>query len=234
VHGFDSVRLAYRKYLPIERFMQYRCKAIVGVCKYDTNNLLSENINNHIECIYNGIEKPIRLQRDPFKLFNNYRYKILCIARLSPQKNCDLFLNLALLLPEYAFIWIGNQFKPMGIIPSNVFFMGNIPNAGAYNEYVDLFILPSNYEGLPIVILEAMSFGKPIVASNVGGISEIVINNENGYTVENIPETFAEKIKYILENKDIYKRFAENTLKRYEKDLTVEKMIEGYRKIYQS
>jgi glycosyltransferase involved in cell wall biosynthesis len=234
VHGFDSIRLAYRKYLPIERFMQYRCKAIVGVSEYDKNNLLSENINNHIECIYNGIERPVSLQKGPFNLFKNYKYRILCIARLSPQKNSSLFLNLALLLPEYAFIWIGNQFEPMGTIPSNVFFMGNISNAGAYNEYVDLFILPSNYEGLPIVILEAMSFGKPIVASNVGGVSEIVINDENGYTVENIPEAFASKIQYILENKDIYKRFSENSLKRYEKDLTVEKMVKGYMKVYQS
>ena len=46
--------------------------------------------------------------------------------------------------------------------------MGNIPDAGKYNSIADLFILPSNYEGLPMVILEAMSAGKPVVASNVG------------------------------------------------------------------
>ena len=63
--------------------------------------------------------------------------------------------------------------------------MGSLPNAGAYNEYADLFILPSNYEGLPMTIIEAMAFGKPVVASKVGGISEIVLDDENGYTVEN-------------------------------------------------
>lgn len=68
--------------------------------------------------------------------------------------------------------------------PDNVYFLGNIPDAGRYNSIADLFILPSNYEGLPMVILEAMSAGKSVVASNVGGISEIVVNGENGYVVE--------------------------------------------------
>ena len=59
-----------------------------------------------------------------------------------------------------------------------------------------------------MTIIEAMAFGKPVVASNVGGISEIVVNGENGYTVENVPDTFAEKIEYILESNDIYSQFS--------------------------
>jgi glycosyltransferase involved in cell wall biosynthesis len=55
VHGFDSIRLAYRKYLPIERFLQNRCKAIVAVSRYDAENLKAENINHNVKCVYNGI-----------------------------------------------------------------------------------------------------------------------------------------------------------------------------------
>ena len=87
--------------------------------------------------------------------------------------------------------------------------MGNIPNAGMYNSIADLFLLPSNYEGLPMVILEAMSFGKPVVASDVGGISEIVTNDWNGYALRNEASLFAEKIKYILENEEVYARFSQ-------------------------
>ena len=54
-----------------------------------------------------------------------------------------------------------------------------------------------------MVIIEAMRYGKPIVASNVGGISEIVVDDENGYTVENASSAFAEKIQYIFENESI-------------------------------
>lgn len=126
---------------------------------------------------------------------------------ISP-KNIDLFLKVSELLPQYAFVWIGNQHEFRGQYSENVFFMGSLPNAGAYNEYADLFILPSNYEGLPMTIIEAMAFGKPVVASKVGGISEIVLDDENGYTVENSAKAFCEKICYILENKDVYTRFS--------------------------
>jgi glycosyltransferase involved in cell wall biosynthesis len=142
-------------------------------------------------------------------------------------------LEVASLLPAYAFIWIGNQ-ENVHNISTNVFCLGNVPNAGRYNQLVDLFMLPTNYEGLPMVIIEAMSYGKPVVASNVGGISEIVVNGENGYTVKNDPNIFAEKIQYILENESIYNKFSENAYRRFKEHLTVDKMFQGYMEIYQS
>ena len=142
-------------------------------------------------------------------------------------------MEVASLLPEYAFIWIGNQ-HPVESHPEKTFFMGNIPNAGVYNSIADLFILPSNYEGLPMVILEAMSLGKPVVASDVGGISEIVRNGENGYTVENRATLFAERIKFILENEEVYQRFSERALSIFNEELTVDKMVDSYLKIYNS
>lgn len=141
-------------------------------------------------------------------------------------------MEVAELLPQYAFVWIGNQHEVLNH-PNNVYFLGNIPNAGIYCSLADLFMLPSDYEGLPMVILEAMSFGKPVVASNVGGISEIVTNGKNGYTVENKSNVFAERIKYILENDDVYARFSKCAQKRFESDLTVDKMVESYMQIYQ-
>ncbi len=232
VHGFDSIRIAYRKYLPLEKMLQQKSSAIVGVSEYDREKMLSEGITNNIKVVYNGIESPVRLSKNPFIHLNSFEKKVLCIARLSPPKNVDIFLEVASKLSDYAFIWIGNQYEFSRKHPSNVFFMGSLPNAGAYNEYADLFILPSNYEGLPMTIIEAMSLGKPVVASNVGGISEIVINDENGYTVDNSVEAFCSKICYILKNEDIYVRFSKNAQRNYQEKLTVDKMVNGYLKIY--
>lgn len=232
VHGFDSIRIAYRQFLPIEKVLQRRCKYIIGVSKYDVSNLRKEGVSNNVNVIYNGIIKPQVLGFNPFEGIKKFSYIILCIARISPQKNCDLFIKIASLLPQYAFVWIGNQDVVKKEYGSNVFFMGSLTNAGAYNEYADLFILPSNYEGLPMTVIEAMSFGKPVVASNVGGISEIVVNGENGYVVENTPNAFVEKIEYILENRGVYASFSRKALGRFENDLTVDKMADGYLNIY--
>jgi glycosyltransferase involved in cell wall biosynthesis len=225
VHGFDSIRLAYKKFLPIEKYLQKNCKAIVAVSHYDKKNLIAENITNNVRCIHNGIERPASSVK--------YEKKVLCIARNTKQKRFDLFLETAKILNCYAFIWIGNQ-EIIKDTPENVFCLGNIPNAGRYNQLADLFMLSSNYEGLPIVIIEAMSYGKPVVASNVGGIGEIVVNDVNGYIVDNDPKQFAEKIEYILENNDVYKKFSENALKRFNTDLTIKNMLDKYMDIYTS
>lgn len=233
LHGFDSIRLVYRKYLPLERIMQHFCTAIITVSHYDENNLREENITHNVRTILNGIAKPQSLGYDPFHHIQGYEGKILCIARLAPPKNYDLFLKIAQLLPNYAFIWIGNQQEINRPMPSNVFFMGNLFNAGAYNEYTDLFLLPSDYEGLPISIIEAMSYGKPVVASNVGGIKEIVKDGENGFTLTNNAELFAERIEYILTNPSLNELFSKNSIFLYDKFLTADKMVNNYEKLYQ-
>lgn len=234
VHGFDSIRLAYRKFLPIEKCLQYQCKAVVGVSKYDEKNLITEGIKNNVSTVYNGISIPDCSHLVDIPVFNDDKKVILSIARVFPQKKTDLFVEVARLLPQYNFVWIGNQREvtEFGELPTNCHFLGNIPNAGAFCSKADLLMLPSNYEGLPMVILEAMSFGKPVVASDVGGINEIVINDTNGYTLENNPQIFAEKISYILENKEIYDKFAKNSLLIFNAKLTVDKMVQGYLDIY--
>ena len=234
VHGFDSVRLAFRKFLPIERFLQHFCKAVVGVSKYDEKNLLAEGIKNNVSTVYNGISVPDCSQISDIDVFNQDKKVVLAIARVFPQKKTDLFVDVARLLPQYNFVWIGNQREvtEFGELPNNCYFLGNIPNAGAFCSKADLLMLPSNYEGLPMVILEAMSFGKPVVASDVGGISEIVINEVNGYTLANDAQLFAEKIQHIFEDTTLYSKFCQNSLDIFQRELTVEKMVQGYLDIY--
>lgn len=234
VHGFDSVRLAFRKFLPIERVLQYFCKAIVGVSKYDERNLKEEGIKRNVFTVYNGISTLDCSNMSILEPFDVGRKTILAIARVSPPKKTQLFIEVARLLPQYNFVWIGNQREvtEYGPLPENCYFLGNISNAGAYCSKSDILMLPSNYEGLPMVILEAMSFGKPVVASDVGGVSEIVRNDVNGYALENNTSLFAEKIQYILENKEVYEKFSHNAMEMYNNTLTVDKMVNGYLNIY--
>lgn len=231
VHGFDSIRVAHRPFLFLEKLMQYFCKAVVAVSCYDKKNLIAESIKNNLSIVYNGASVPEVNKPVSFRLPDKYKKTVLCVARISPQKNCALFLKVASLLPEYAFVWIGNQEKVCEH-PDNVFFMGNIPNAAVYGSIADVFLLPANYEGLPIVIIEAMSHGCPVVASDVGGVSELVHNDVNGYALDNRAELFAEKIKYILENEQVRDSMSKASKEMYEKNFTVDKMVDGYKGVY--
>ncbi len=233
VHGFDSIRLAYRKFLPLEQAMQYMCGAIVGVSQYDERNMRAEKITRNVSYVYNGIYPPSEKVEINLPDLSAYRKRILCIARLAKPKNHELFIDIARKNPDYAFMWIGNKELPANL-PSNCFFMGSIPNAAIYNSVADLCLLTSNYEGLPMTIIEAMSYGKPVVASAVGGISEIVRAGENGYTLENREELFTEKIRCILEDKELYNTMSNNSLTIFNKHLAGDKMVEGYNKIYQN
>lgn len=238
VHGFDSIRLAFRRLLPIERLMQRRCAAIIGVSRYDVDNLNAEGITHHVGYIYNGIpEAPATDEagnegEPSWNIPAKFSKTVLCVARLSPPKKHELFIETARQLPQYAFVWIGNL-ETVEDVPDNVFFLGNIPNAGRYNRLAHLFMLPSNYEGLPMTILEAMSYGRPVVASDVGGIREMVEDGKTGFAAENTPDAFAGHIRRILEDEAFCATLSENALQKFRESFTVDKMVGQYKVLYE-
>lgn len=231
VHGFDTIRLANRRFLSIEKMLQKRCRAIVAVSEYDKRNLYAEKIENNVSTVYNGTSLPVVSNEISFGIPSKYKKTVLCIARASYPKNSNLFIEVAKQLPQYAFVWIGNK-EPVSDTPENVFFLGNIHNAAMYCSLADLFMLPSEYEGLPIVIIEAMSYGKPVVASNVGGIRELVHDGVNGYALENNAALFAEKISHILENPQVYDKMSQSSTELYNEHFTVDNMVGGYKDVY--
>lgn len=232
VHGFDSIRLTYKKFLPLERLLKKRCKAIVLASDYDKQNMIKEGIDSNLQIVHNGVQTPIVDSGLFIDGIEKYEKTIMCIARISPQKRFESFVEIAKILPQYAFVWIGAEKKHTDL-PKNIFCLESIPNAKRYIQLADIFILPTNYEGIPIVIIDALSYGKPVVSSDVGGISEIVLNNQNGFVIKNNDDNvFAQKINYILTNAKVYKDFSEKSLEIFQKGLTIEKMVEGYINIY--
>lgn len=87
----------------------------------------------------------------------------------------------------------------------------------------DIFILPSYYEGVPISILEAMSYSMPIISTNVGGIPEIVENGINGYLI--IPgnkDALEKAINKFLLNPELIKSMGEKSQQKIKKHLPIE------------
>ncbi|HEY7168075.1 MAG TPA: glycosyltransferase family 4 protein [Candidatus Binatia bacterium] len=81
------------------------------------------------------------------------------------------------LLGEYQ-----KQAKDFGI-EEDVVFSGWIDDVPAFLSAIDIFVMPSLFEGLGVAVLEAMAAGKPVVATNVGGLAESVVDSETGFLV---------------------------------------------------
>lgn len=223
VHGFDSIRKAHRIFLPLEKALQRRCASIIAVSKYDYNNLLSEGIKKNVSYIHNGV--PHQLQEKAFSEIP-YEKKVLSIARLAPPKRFDLFIAVAEKHPDIGFIWIGNQTTPEYELPPNVFLEGNVPNASRFIGSADVFMLLSDFEGLPMVLIESLAAGTPVIASNVGGISEI-IEKEVGAVVSNNVECISNALGHILNSNNIGER-KKKAVEKYKESFTVEQMTSKY------
>lgn len=238
VHGFDSIRTAFRKFLKIEKLLKSRAFRIIGVSQYDVDQMKGENICKNVERIYNGVTDHYmehldikdQITADLEKIKEKYPKVVMCISRISKQKKFDLFLDIANQMPQHAFVWIGNK-ENMSGLPSNVFCLGEAHSAYFYLKYADLFVLPSNYEGLPMSLLEALALKIPVVASSVGGITE-VLDGRNGFAVDNDVSLFTEKIEYILSNKNIQQSMSQYARESYLANFTIEKMVDSYEAVF--
>ena len=102
-------------------------------------------------------------------------------------------------------------------------------------EYVRksmFYLTVSLYEGLPLSVIEAMSLGKAVVASDVTGNKDCVINGVNGYLLPFDADVFAQKILELLKNEDRRKTFEINSRKIYLSKFQIEKQIFMLQTIY--
>lgn len=225
VHGFDTILKANKIFLPIEKLLKRITREIIAVSKYDYKRLAENNISS--EVIYNGTN----MVKDEERRIDTQRKSIVCVARLAPPKRFDIFLSTAKLLPDYDFFWIGNKNSCHERLPDNVHLLGEVKRAAEKLATFSLFMLPSDYEGLPISIIEAISVGLPTVASDVGGVSELLEEN-CGIAVPNDPQLFSAAIVKILEDDFTYLEMKKACYKKFEHSLSVENMVGGYERIY--
>lgn len=100
---------------------------------------------------------------------------------------------------------------------------------------LDVFVLASLKEGLGVSLLEAASYGLPIVATNVGGIPEVVKDGITGFLVPpKDSKTLAEKIIYLLAHPEEAQKMGENGKEWIRKNFSVEKMVNKYATLYES
>ena len=103
--------------------------------------------------------------------------------------------------------------------------MGTKMNPYPYVKNVDFFVMPSESEGWPLIIAETLILQKPILATNVGGIPEMITHNKNGYIVDYDVDSIYKGMKEFLTNKPLIAEIQQN-LKDSEKQFDNQKIFD--------
>jgi 1,2-diacylglycerol 3-alpha-glucosyltransferase len=230
-----------------------RCDTVISPGLATANFLLEKELNNNLVVISNGVNKNKYLN---FKFTEKFQVEIkddedwlLFIGRISEEKCIPVLLDSFKIIfrknPRARLLIIGDgpsRKKYINMTTKNnlnrvVVFTGSIPNNDLLESGIlkkmKLFVTPSTSENQPMTIIEAITFGLPIVGVNAKGIPELI--EGNGFIVPpGDPEIMANKILEILDNKELHRKFSEKSLELSEKyniKNTTDKMEELYYKV---
>jgi len=167
------------------------------------------------------------------------------VARLSPEKGHRFLFEAAKRIvgevPWAIFLILGDGpsrgdleklVVKMGL-KENVIFAGFQKDMNSIYGALDIVVQPSLREGTPISLLEAMSFGKPIVATKVGGVGEVLKENETGILIPPASaEAISEGILRLIKDHSLRERLAKRAREVVRESFSVEKMAQAYRRIY--
>jgi len=226
------------------------------------SDAVKENLINYfgvdearVSLIYNGIdaqkfirdlsgEEKARL-KDKFGIKRNYSV-IGMIARFTPDKGHDTLLyalcDIVKKKPDVQLVFVGDGDKKRDIVElsqrlnlsDNVVFVKPQINTVNALAVMDVFMFtPKRREGLGLAVLEALASGKPVVATDVGGVSSIVENNMNGFLVRpSEPGLLVEPVLRLLGDKAVYANMAQAGRETVVKKFSINGMADRTEDIY--
>ena len=164
------------------------------------------------------------------------------IANFYPSKDIANLINAAAKTAgNIVFVIIGDgylrpmiesQISALGL-NKKVFLAGKIPNASRYLTALDIFVLPSNKEGFPFAVLEAMAAKVPIIATRVGAIPEIIEDRKNGIIVPSKnPEAIAGAIEELSQDDRLRQELAIQAHQNLIKNFSANQMVEKYEELF--
>ncbi|UCG47330.1 MAG: glycosyltransferase family 4 protein [Phycisphaerales bacterium] len=168
------------------------------------------------------------------------------VARLAYPKDPLLFLGAARRVREAhcgaKFVLMGagplyaecEEFVKVEGLEESVFLLGFRGDARELLAGLDVFVLCSRFEGLPVTIIEAMFSGLPVIAGNVGGIGELVEHRRNGFLISpNDVDELTEAMIEIIKNPSDRVRMGRESREMAVAYYTVDRMIAGYQSLYE-
>jgi glycosyltransferase involved in cell wall biosynthesis len=202
---------------------------------------------SRIQVIHNGIQLqpfggPANVELRAFLSKGTGRPIVLCVSRLeATEKGLRFLVSAATMVPEAQFILAGEgrerealeaQARSLGV-HDRVTLLGYWKDLPVLLASCDLFVLPSLCEGFGLSIAEAMASGKPVVASAIGGVNEVVVDGETGFLVTpGDPAALASGIRTLLSDPNLAERMGTAGKLRVHREFSAETMVGRTTRLY--
>ncbi len=241
-------------FIILENFASRITNKMIALTNKERNDHVLFRITNEDKFVVipSGVELN-KLRKLPFNEKQNLKKELRIpensliigtVGRLEPVKGPEFLIkaagNIISKYPDAFFIFTGDGYLKQYLehkasnlgLKENVIFLGWRDDAAKIISIYDVFVLPSLNEGMGRVLVEAMALGKPIVASNIGGIPDLVIHGKNGFLVP--PKKPKELAKYIQILLDDEKKREKMGLAGKEMSLnfSAENMVEKIEELY--
>jgi glycosyltransferase involved in cell wall biosynthesis len=249
-HGEVSQLQGLSTYAVIESFFLRLMDHVVAVSGRVKEELITRGVKErNISVICNGIMDiacghPLRSSS---QFPNAPGPKLLCIGRLISLKKFDMVIKaVGILKAEYPEVVLSiagtgpmaNELKKLATdlgLEDSVRLLGYVNNTGELYCDADIFLLPSETEGAPIVLLEAMAMGLPIIATSVGGISEMISHGKEAHIVPpNSLNKLVESVRYLVSNPDYARGLGMAARQAFEDKYTTRGMVNSYLERYRT
>ena len=230
-----------------------RIKSYVKRCLKNYSDIsvaCSEKVKQYMKKYY-GLSDAIEVVRPGVRLSEftslalpRFSSPLRCVivGRLVEQKGHEVALRaLAQVKGEWRLSIVGNGplearlhelVEKLGLSDRVKFFPATNAIAAVYAAH-DVVLMPSKWEGLAIVALEALAAGRPLFVSNVGGMSEIIHDGENGFLLSPTVSAFAQKIQWAFKHKAKLLSVGAQARAFAQENCGVERMVSQYTDIYQ-
>jgi glycosyltransferase involved in cell wall biosynthesis len=166
---------------------------------------------------------------DAYKFYpdssKNKEYDIVLTARLSKVKQVNLYLDIikrikakqvdcrALIIGDGPLLSELKAYAKLLDIEEQVYFAGHQSDVLSWLQKSKIYLLTSRSEGLALSMLEGLKVGLPAIVPNVGDLSDVLVNNYNGYLIENHDiEEFSRSIIKLIQSPDLLSEYSDNAI----------------------
>jgi glycosyltransferase involved in cell wall biosynthesis len=242
-------RLADRFSALVERLSLRKAARLIAVSESLAEEMIRQGISSkRISVVHNGVPM---LYEVPFRTTPRGQWILGTVALFRPRKGLEVLLDALATLrgrgypirmkaigafetPEYERA-IRDQVERLGL-QENIEWTGFSSDVTSELLTLDLFVLPSLFgEGLPMVVLEAMATGVPVVASAVEGVPEAIRNEQDGLlTIPGDADDLARKIAAVIDGQEDWQSLRFSALQRQGELFSDESMARGVAEVYRS